>query len=40
MNSNHRKEKFDEDLEGEITSKIINIDQTITSKEALMNLMS
>jgi hypothetical protein len=31
IDSDHRKEKFDEDLEDERTSKIINIDQMVTS---------
>jgi hypothetical protein len=40
MDSNHRKENFDEDLEEEKTSKVIYIDQIVASYKTSMNLMS
>jgi len=36
----YRTKKFDENLEDERTSKIINTNQIVTSKEASMNLMN
>ncbi len=36
----HKKEKYDKDSEDEGTTKIIDIDRIITSKEASMYLMS
>ncbi len=40
INANHKEEKVDEHLEDQITTQIIDIDKTVTSKEALINLMS
>jgi hypothetical protein len=40
IGSNHMKEKFDEDLKDQQKVEIIGTYQTITSKEALVNLMS
>ncbi len=37
---NHREEKSNEDSEDQKTTTIINTNQMITSKEALVNLMS
>jgi hypothetical protein len=40
IDSDHRKEKSNEDSKGRRTSNIININQIVTSKETLMNFMS
>ncbi len=40
IHSNHRKEKSNEDLENEITLKIIDTNQIVTSKEASMKQMN
>jgi hypothetical protein len=40
INSDHRKEKSNEDLKDHKTTDIIDIDQIVTSKETSLNLMS
>jgi hypothetical protein len=40
INFDHKKEEFDEDLEDERTSEIIDIHQIITLEKALVNLMN
>jgi hypothetical protein len=40
IDSNHRKENFDEDSEDERILDIIDTDQIVTSEEALVNIMS
>jgi hypothetical protein len=40
INFYHKKKEFDEDLEDERTSEIINIHQIVTLEETLVNLMN